>query len=63
MTNQNYIYENNDDYTLNSILFQIKNKTLKEDLFSPYMEKQTLLYNHPALNKISEYAIRTDTFN
>ena len=58
-----YIYENNDDETLSNILLEIKKYTLKEDIFSPYMEKETLLYNHPALNKISEYAIKTDTFN
>lgn len=59
----NYIYENNDDETLNNILFEIKRHILKEDIFSPYMEKETFLYNHPSLNAISEYAIKTDTFN
>ncbi len=63
MNNQEYIYENKDDETLNNILFEIKKYILKEDIFSPYMEKETLLYNHPALTEISQYAIKTDTFN
>lgn len=61
--NETYIYENYDDETLNNILFEIKNYTLKEDIFSPFMEKETLLYNNPALKKISQYAIKTDVFN
>ena len=59
----NYIYDSQNDETLNKILFEIKNYVLKEDFFSPYMEKETILYNHPELKKISEYGIITDTFN
>lgn len=61
--NENYIYESNNEERLSEILFEIKNYILKEDIFSPYMEKETILYNHPELTKLSEYGITTDTFN